>query len=187
MKAISISLLSLAVLPTASHVFASSNVVPDISSNELWRQQSYNSNTSKKGIDPIRHLKNRVDRQRLTMASTYYYVTNSDAALLPRNNYDITIGNPMRGLGPNPDWLNYRDWTPSLPASVGDFKWRWDNFMLDETMLVRIWHLIGTSLKVDYKRLQHKMYMLLFGFICIGQVSHSISQSIYSLHHTMYH
>jgi Domain of unknown function (DUF4832) len=69
-------------------------------------------------------------------APSYYYVTNSSSAFRPRNNYDTTLGNPMRGLFPNPEWISYKDWTPNLPASLADFKWAWDKFMINDPDVV---------------------------------------------------
>jgi hypothetical protein len=68
----------------------------------------------------------------------HYYVTDmNDPTLVPRHNYDIAIGNPMKGLCANPGNIALKDWNASnLPASVGLYKWPLSSFLLYDPDIV---------------------------------------------------
>jgi hypothetical protein len=72
----------------------------------------------------------------LAVSNPPYYVTNSDPALLPRQNYDITIGNPLKGLTANPGNINPKVWPASLPTSLGAYKLPLSSFMLADPDIV---------------------------------------------------
>jgi hypothetical protein len=65
-----------------------------------------------------------------------YYTDSSHSSLLPRNNYDITIGNPLKGLGTNVLSNHPRVWPANLPSSIAHFKWPLNKFMLNDPDVV---------------------------------------------------
>jgi hypothetical protein len=65
-----------------------------------------------------------------------YYVESNHPSLFPRNNYDITIGNPLKGFGTNVLSNHPRVWPASLPSSIAHFKWPLNRFMLNDPDVV---------------------------------------------------
>jgi hypothetical protein len=48
----------------------------------------------------------------------------------------LAIGNPIKGLCPSPEYISFPDWTPLLPASLGEHKWPLHAFLLNDVDLV---------------------------------------------------